>query len=122
MAKLVVVYDGDCAFCSSSARWADSRFAADIECFPYQLLDLSKYGLTKSSCADALQVVTSTNEIFSGHRAVQQILLVAPWPWRGIGLLVSLPGIRSLAKVGYRWVSKNRFRLPGGTPSCNLTE
>jgi predicted DCC family thiol-disulfide oxidoreductase YuxK len=32
--------------------------------------------------------------------------------------VIELPGIRSLAGVIYRWVARNRSRLPGGTPAC----
>jgi predicted DCC family thiol-disulfide oxidoreductase YuxK len=30
------------------------------------------------------------------------------------------PGIRVLSAAGYRLVAKNRHRLPGGTPACEL--
>jgi hypothetical protein len=35
-----------------------------------------------------------------------------------LAAVVRLPGIRAGARVVYRWVSRNRHRLPGGTPAC----
>ena len=45
----VLVYDGDCAFCSTSARFAARwlrRSPADYAIEPWQRLDLAALGLT----------------------------------------------------------------------------
>jgi predicted DCC family thiol-disulfide oxidoreductase YuxK len=31
-----------------------------------------------------------------------------------------LPGLRQLSAWGYRMVARNRHRLPGGTPACEM--
>jgi predicted DCC family thiol-disulfide oxidoreductase YuxK len=33
-----------------------------------------------------------------------------------------LPGIKQVAGVVYRWVAKNRDRMPGGTAECALPQ
>ena len=33
-----------------------------------------------------------------------------------------VPGIRQVSAVVYRWVAKNRDRMPGGTAQCALPQ
>jgi predicted DCC family thiol-disulfide oxidoreductase YuxK len=38
--------------------------------------------------------------------------------YRVLASVMRLPGIRACAGAVYRWVARNRRRLPGGTPVC----
>jgi predicted DCC family thiol-disulfide oxidoreductase YuxK len=50
------------------------------------------------------------------YHALDQLL---PGPLAPLGRLYRLPGLRGLSDTAYRWVARNRGRLPG-TPSCSL--
>jgi predicted DCC family thiol-disulfide oxidoreductase YuxK len=38
--------------------------------------------------------------------------------WRLIGRLVLVPGVIRVARVAYRWIARNRHRMPGGSAAC----
>jgi predicted DCC family thiol-disulfide oxidoreductase YuxK len=118
----VLVYDGDCAFCSSAARvlahWL-RRSPADFAVEPWQHLDLAPLGLTTEQCVEAVRWVGADGRREHGEAAVARALL-ASRPWvRPLGRVLLLPGVRAVAGVVYRWVARNRHRLPAGTPACS---
>jgi predicted DCC family thiol-disulfide oxidoreductase YuxK len=113
----VLVYDGDCAFCTSCAR-ALERIGPDAEIVAWQLTDLAALGITEEQAADAVQWVEVGGTVRSGHEAIAAVLGTAGRIWRVIGRLVLLPGISLLAARIYQLVADNRQRLPGGTPAC----
>ncbi len=113
----VLVYDGDCAFCTSCAR-ALERIGPDAEIVAWQLTDLAELGITEAQAIEAVQWVRVDGTVRSGHEAVAAVLSTAGWGWRAIGRVVLMPGISWLAAKVYRLVADNRRRLPGGTPAC----
>ncbi len=117
----VLVYDGDCAFCSTSARFivdhlrgATGSYAVE----PWQRVDLDALGLTPQECDEAVRWVAPDGSRYAGHVAIARALLASRWWVRPLGAAVLAPGISTLAAAAYRWVSANRHRLPGGAPSC----
>ena len=116
-----LVYDGDCAFCTSSVRWVTRlHLGADVV-VAYQHTDLGPLGLTTQQCQDKLQLVLPTGT-WSGHAAVGRLLLRSQWYWRPVGLLMLTPPVSWLARGVYRWVADHRDKMPGGTPACALPQ
>ena len=113
----VLVYDGDCAFCSSCARFLE-RIGPDAEIVAWQFTDLTALGLTEEQAADAVQWVQIDGTVRSGHEAIAAALSSAGQIWGIVGRIVLLPGISWVAAKVYRLVADNRYRLPGGTPAC----
>lgn len=117
----VLIYDGECGFCTSSARVARAIGpAADI--VAWQLTDLAELRITKEQAADAVQWVQADGTVRSGHEAIAAMLGTARWPWRIAGRVMLLPGISWMAARAYQLVGSNRHRLPGGTPACASPE
>lgn len=115
----LLVFDGDCGFCTTSAR-AGQRWLGLEHVEPWQFLDLDSMGLTEQQCAAAVQWVDIDGSITSAQDAIIAALHHAGGIWRVMGRVMALPGIHQLAGVIYRWVARNRGRLPGGTPACQL--
>jgi predicted DCC family thiol-disulfide oxidoreductase YuxK len=113
----VLVFDGDCAFCTTCARLL-GRIGPQAEIVAWQLTDLAALGLTDEQAAAAVQWVEPGGTVRSGHEAIAAALTTAGGIWRPIGRLIGLPGISWLAARIYRLVAANRHRLPGGTPAC----
>ena len=113
----VLVFDGDCAFCSSCARLLE-RIGPQAEIVAWQAADLDELGITAEQAAEAVQWIGADGAVRSGHEALAAVLLAAGPPWRIAGRAILLPGVSQLAAVGYRLVARNRHRLPGGTPAC----
>ncbi|MFM8811321.1 MAG: thiol-disulfide oxidoreductase DCC family protein [Actinomycetota bacterium] len=120
--SLHVIFDGDCAFCSSCARFLAARVRPSVSVRPWQEVDLESLGLTAAECAEALQcVVVPSSEKESGHRAVALALRSCRFPWSLIGRVSDWRFLSPLGSLVYRAVANNRHRLPGGTPACKVT-
>lgn len=117
----VLVFDGDCAFCTSSAHQLE-RIGPEAEIVAWQLADLDGLGITAAQASEAVQWIDTDGTVRSGHEAIAAALGSAGWPWRIAGRLITLPGISALAAVTYRWIARNRYRLPGGTPACAIRQ
>ncbi len=112
-----LVYDGDCAFCTSSVRLLKRVGLTADMVIPWQRADLDSLGLTEQQCRDAVQWVGPEGSS-SGHRAFARLLLASALPWRPLGWLLLTPPFSWLAAGLYRLIANNRSRLPGGTPAC----
>lgn len=117
----VLVFDGDCGFCTACVEFTRRWIRPSVDIQPWQFLDLADYGLTEEQCAEAVQFVATDGRIHSGSRAVTGMLRTAhrPWPW--IAALADAPGIAPIAASAYRLVARNRYRLPGSTPACAVS-
>lgn len=115
----MLVYDGDCGFCTRSARVIE-RLVPTADIVAWQDADLPALGLTAEQAVAAVQWIGTDEAIATGHAAVAAALMSGPrWLWP-IGRAILLPGVSGLAASAYRLVSDNRHRLPGGTPACRL--
>ncbi|MFD9633556.1 thiol-disulfide oxidoreductase DCC family protein [Streptomyces violascens] len=116
----VLVYDGDCAFCTSSASFAERRLAPRCETTPWQFADLDSLGITQQRAEYELLWVTPSGVVRGGTQAVAKLLMSAGGGWRVLGALLTLPPLRWVVHGIYRLVAANRERMPGGTPACAL--
>jgi len=120
----VLVFDGDCAFCTSAVNRITQILPRSPErIVPSQRLsdaDLASYGLSRAQVADAAWLVTR-RRAFGGHRAASALLRMQPSILlRILGAMLTLPPADAIGAVAYHWVAANRHRLPGGTPACEL--
>jgi predicted DCC family thiol-disulfide oxidoreductase YuxK len=116
-AQPVLVFDGDCAFCSSSARLLE-RIGPAAEIVAWQLTDLDALGLTEAKAMAAVQWVEPDGTVRGGREAIAAALRSAGGVWALTGRALLLPGASPVAAHIYRLIADNRHRLPGGTPAC----
>ncbi len=119
MGKPLFIFDGDCAFCSSSARLLEGMTKGRIDIQPYQFLDLDKLDVELVEAQSAVQFLTEDAR-YSAARAIAEALIQGRTVWSIAGWLLKTPVILSFAELMYLWVAKNRHRLPGGTPACQM--
>lgn len=98
------------------------RISAAPEAVPWQRADLDTLGLSEAACRESVQYRDAVGHWHSGGRAVAAILRDARLPWSALGWLASVPGLAWLVDRAYVLVSNNRYRLPGGTPACQLSD
>ena len=119
--RATLVFDGDCAFCTSSVNWGKRHLGAPVDFVPWQEMDLEGVGLTQAQTERAVQWLPASDRrgtIRSGAGAVGRLLLTSRWPWRALAAPTLIPPFSWVAAVVYRLVAANRHRLPGGTPAC----
>ncbi len=117
----LLVFDGDCGLCTKLSEVAD-RFVRPRggSVVASQWIDLEAYGLTQEMCDEALQFVDTDGRVYSAQDAVARLLGRSHAGYRPLGAALRLPGVNQAAGAGYRWVARNRHRLPGGTPACAM--
>lgn len=120
--EAMFVYDGDCAFCTSCARFVERRVPTDAMVAPWQLADLPGLGLSEAECEQAVQWVEPGRRALAGPEAIAALLRSSTRGWRLVGRLLQLTPVRGLAWPAYRLVARNRHRLPGGTAACVLPQ
>lgn len=119
--RQVLIFDGDCAFCSSSARLLRKMTKNKIAIEPYQKLDLEALDLSAELTSKAVYFVSGGTR-FVAAAAIAQALIESKTPWALAGWFLNLPVIRNISKPIYYLVAANRHRLPGGTPECQLPQ
>lgn len=116
----LLVFDGDCAFCSTwveRLRHALPRFP---EATPYQWADLDALGLSQDDVRHYAWYLTPAHQ-YGGHLAFSALLRSQPrLPLRFAGQLLATPPFSWAAAVGYHLIARYRHLLPGGTPACAL--
>jgi predicted DCC family thiol-disulfide oxidoreductase YuxK len=122
MAESILVFDGDCAFCTSCVRFIERRMKRHPKIVAWQLSDLAALGLTQAECEEAVQWIDADGKRASAQHAVGQTLVYAGKGWMVLGRIALLPGISHVAGVIYRLIARNRHRMPGGTPECSLPQ
>ena len=119
----MLVYDGDCAFCTTSARWLAKRLPDDTEVVPWQQLDdLAALGLSQEDVQREAWWIDADGRAHGGHLAVGRSLIAAGGAWRLAGWLLVVPPTSLVARVVYRLVARMRHRLPGGDQSCRADD
>ena len=118
----VFLYDGDCAFCSSCARFIERRIPTSALVVAWQMADLEPLGVTAAEAEAAVQWIGADGGVASGPAAISRLLVDAGSYWRPIGRVIGVPPLRWLAGPLYRLVARNRHRLPGGTATCSLPQ
>jgi predicted DCC family thiol-disulfide oxidoreductase YuxK len=99
--QIVVIYDGECAFCKTSIEWIEQRLVVNSK--PFQKTDLAKYGLTYQQCSQSVHVI-SNGTVLSGAPAIAFLLKK-----RGnhkLSLLICAFG--PLGRFGYKWIAAHR--------------
>ncbi len=117
VSRPVLVFDGDCGFCTWSALRVEAWAQGRLEIAAWQRTDLVALGLTEPECAQSVQFV-ERGEHWGGAEAIARALVHCRVPGPSVGRLLMRPRIAPLAQRAYVLVAANRHHLPGATPAC----
>jgi predicted DCC family thiol-disulfide oxidoreductase YuxK len=121
----VFLYDGDCAFCSSCARFIERHVPTSAAVTPWQFADLDALGVSQDDAEAAVQWIDPRSDRLvraAGPAAIALLLVDAGPYWRTLGWLLGRRPVRRIAGPTYRLIARNRHRLPGGTAACRLPQ
>ena len=121
MTRAVLLFDGDCGFCTSAATWWTKRLPKNDEsvALPFQQVDLNEFDLTLNEVAEAVHFVNAEG-VHVGGPGVAAALSALRFPWKLLGgILRVVPG-SWVIKRAYPIIARHRYRLPGATPACKI--
>ena len=110
----ILVYDGECGFCSRSARWMRRRLPASAQVQPLQALDLDAAGLTRQDALGAawwIEGEGAHRRRYRGADAITRALTHAGGAWTVAGRIAASAPLRWPARAVYAVVARNRHRL-----------
>ncbi|ROO84360.1 putative DCC family thiol-disulfide oxidoreductase YuxK [Actinocorallia herbida] len=116
----MLLFDGDCGFCTVCVGFIERRIRPAAEVLPYQWQDLAGYGVTAERAAHEVLWVRPDGTVSGGARGVAALLRSARGPWRPLGYVLAVPPVSWAAHGLYRLVARNRHKLPGGTAACSI--
>lgn len=119
----VLIFDGDCGFCTTAARWTALKFRHGERTEAWQSLGedgLARYGLSLDDVQEAEWWVDARGLRESGHRGIGRALVAGGGLRRIVGWLALTPPTSWLAAGIYPLVARWRYLLPGGTPACKV--
>jgi len=121
MHRAVLIFDGDCGFCTTVAAKARALLPDHVRVEPWQALPIADYGLTEADVSTAAYFIDDGGAAWRGHEAVAQALASRGGPFR-LAQLLRFPPVSWLAAPGYRLIAKYRYQLPGSTDACRLPQ
>jgi predicted DCC family thiol-disulfide oxidoreductase YuxK len=120
MANPVLIFDGDCGFCTTTANYIVKRSKTPITAHAWQLIDVTKYGILQPQAQKRVYIIDN-GHAYGGHEAFAHILrLQKNVLLSAIAFVMVVPPVCWLSRIGYALVSRCRHKLPGGTPACKL--
>jgi predicted DCC family thiol-disulfide oxidoreductase YuxK len=118
------LFDGDCAFCSACARFIERCIPTSATVLAWQHADLSQLGVTAQRCDQSVQWIAFDDDggraASEGPAAIADLMRSSSLGWRMVGRLLGNRAALAVARPVYRFVSRHRDRMPGGTPACAL--
>jgi predicted DCC family thiol-disulfide oxidoreductase YuxK len=122
-AGALLIYDGDCAFCTSSANWVAARWRGGATAVAWQTLtadELAAHALTLDDVRSAAWWIDAAGGRSRGHLAIARALAAGTGWSATVGRVLIVPPFRWVAAGLYPLIARWRYRLPGGTPACRI--
>ncbi|OGW38888.1 MAG: hypothetical protein A2010_17715 [Nitrospirae bacterium GWD2_57_9] len=111
--KAVLIYDGSCPICSSTAAWIkEHEQKKAFEMLTCQSENRKKrYPLMEeAACMQAMQLVLPGEHVLAGEKALPEIFKRLK-RYRAAAGLFKLPGSNIIAGAFYRWFARSRYRI-----------
>lgn len=120
----VLFFDGECAFCSSSVRWA-ARFDKHqrLSFAPLQGKLAADKGLSKYAAENGGTMVLlreADDQVFTRSSALIELSRVLGGCWRLCSVSRFIP--RAWRDRAYDWVANHRYLFMGKSATCSLPD
>lgn len=111
--KPIMLWDGDCGFCSRWIRRWQKATGDTVEYRPYQDALQEFPQVKEADCRQAVQLVLPDGRIFQAAQAVLKSLAIGGRSMWMLRLYERSRFFRWFTERLYRWVARNRSWLPG---------
>lgn len=115
-----IFYDGECRLCvASRQRWGRLFESRGFIWLPLQTPGTAeRLGVTPAQLMAEMWMLPASGRPAAGIDAWIGLMRCVWW-LKPLALVISLPGIRRLARSGYRWLARNRHCIAG---QCRIPE
>ncbi|WP_461026330.1 thiol-disulfide oxidoreductase DCC family protein [Streptomyces sparsus] len=119
----VLIYDGDCGFCTRTITMllADPRRPM-MNVQTWQEIGIEQFGISEQRATREMLWVHRDGRVAGGALAFAELFRHWGGPWRVPDILLRIPPTRWIAAAVYRAVANNRHRMPGGTTACTAPQ
>ncbi|GHG50181.1 thiol-disulfide oxidoreductase DCC family protein [Streptomyces griseocarneus] len=115
----VLAFDGDCGFCQTAIDRISASARPAMKAVPWQSLPEETLRQYQDRLDREVLLFLDGQVLASGAEALAAFVGNSPARrYRLAGAVVRLPILRIGARVIYRWVARNRYRMPSGTAAC----
>lgn len=118
--RALFLFDADCGVCQNGTDSIRAKVAPPVDIVAYQGVDHEALGVTARELAEGPVFVSPEGWHVVGPIAMAHMLHLSRAPYRAIGAAMLLPGVRHLLDAMGPTLYRNRFRLPGATPACEI--
>ncbi len=105
----LMIYDGDCGFCTYWARRWRTKIGPQLEIVPLQDEEKRPDMLTTTELEEAVHLLGPDDDVYRGAEAVFRALALRRRYSPGLWMYRHLPGFRWISECVYRWVAKHRM-------------
>ena len=116
----ILLYDGDCGFCTGSALWLEGRSGRSFNAIPSHAVDIKSLGLTQQNITEAAYWVVEGMVVCRGAQAIAQALAAGSGALRLSGRALLRQPLRAMADRVYAVIARHRHLMPGGTGACRV--
>ncbi len=85
----VLLFDGDCAFCTAAVEWAQRWIQPHVPMVAWQFVDLAALGLTPEQCQTSIQWVRAPGSAATEAVAAAALLRTGSAPWPLVGRVMA---------------------------------
>jgi hypothetical protein len=120
LTRPVFLFDADCGVCQNSTKMMKKKINPPVDFRPYQGFDYSSFGITEKNLGEGPILISIDSTFLVGPLGMATLLKMSRKPFRYIGSIMLLPGIRHfLNKIGPSLYAKRGY-LPGATDACSI--
>lgn len=121
LVRPVFLFDADCGVCQNSTEMMKQRINPPVDFRPYQEFDYSSFGITDKNLNEGPILISIDSSFLVGPLGIATLLKMSKRPYRYVGQIMLMPGIRQLLnKIGPKLYSQRKY-LPGASGSCALS-
>ncbi len=114
----LLVYDGDCGFCTEVAERFRPHLPSNARAIPWQELpSLAAYGLQKEDVTSASYWIEN-GKTYRGADGIARTLQACGGISAVLGISIRVFPVNMAARAVYFWVARNRDKFPGSTQAC----
>jgi predicted DCC family thiol-disulfide oxidoreductase YuxK len=107
----VLLFDGECGFCTRLVEEASARLDADVDYAAFQTAPLATYGVSAAEARHSLHLRSPEGRISHGSEAAARLLVASGGAWSLLGRLLLAPPFSFVAAAIYWLVARNRAHI-----------